>query len=122
MRYVRLYADAEGESHFEDVDVELASRDFSPPAPPLNLGPFTPALRFTFLMAPVGWSGDWHPAPAPQFFCQLAGEFEITASDGTTKRFPPGSVLLLEDTTGKGHATRVLGDEEALVGVTQLPD
>jgi hypothetical protein len=34
---------------------------------------------------------------------------EITTSDGETRRFGPGSLCLLDDTTGKGHNTRVLG-------------
>ena len=122
MRYVRLYADAQGESHFEDVEVDLVPTDFVPPAPPLNIGPFTPALRFTLLCAPTGWSGDWHPAPHRQFFCQLRGEYEITASGSETCRFVPGSVLLLEDTSGKGHTTRITGREDSLVAVTQLPN
>jgi len=38
-------------------------------------------------------------------------------SDGTVRRSGPGAVALLEDTTGQGHITRVIGDEavEALV-------
>jgi hypothetical protein len=34
MKYVRIYADLTGESHFKDVEVELAQVDFAPPAPP----------------------------------------------------------------------------------------
>jgi hypothetical protein len=40
----------------------------------------------------------------------MRGEYEITASDGTTRRFVPGSLLLLEDTSGQGHATRIIAD------------
>jgi hypothetical protein len=47
--------------------------------------------------------------------CVLRGEFEATASDGETRRFPPGAVLLLEDTTGKGHVTRVVGTGPFLI-------
>ena len=31
--YVRVYADDKGESHFEDVAIELSEVDFAPPAP-----------------------------------------------------------------------------------------
>ena len=44
-QYVRLYADAAGESHFEEVEVPLATQDFAPPAQPMNLSAFTPATR-----------------------------------------------------------------------------
>ena len=33
--YVRIYADAAGESHFENVAIVLAEADFAPPAPPV---------------------------------------------------------------------------------------
>ena len=122
MKYTRLYADASGDSHFEEVEVVLTPTDFAPPAPPLDVWSFVPAARFSFLRAASGWSGDWHPAPRRQFFCQLNGEYEITASDGATRRFPAGSVLLLEDTIGKGHATRVISQEDVLIAVVQLPD
>jgi hypothetical protein len=54
--------------------------------------------------------------------CTLRGAYEVTASDGMVRRFPVGSLLLLEDTTGKGHLTRSVGDDEMLVlSVTLAP-
>jgi uncharacterized cupin superfamily protein len=35
------------------------------------------------------------------------GEFEIATTDGETRTFTPGTVLLIEDTTGRGHVTTV---------------
>jgi hypothetical protein len=32
----------------------------------------------------------------------------------------PGSAVLLEDTTGKGHRSRVIGDRDALLIAVQL--
>ena len=37
------------------------------------------------------------------------------ASDGEVRRFPPGALLLLEDTTGKGHITRIVSEEAVLI-------
>jgi hypothetical protein len=34
---------------------------------------------------------------------KLAGEAEIIASDGERRQVGPGMVVLLEDTSGKGH-------------------
>jgi quercetin dioxygenase-like cupin family protein len=120
--YVRLFADQAGESHFEDARTELAPADFAPPAPPLHLSPAFPAARFVFLPAPEGWFGDWHPAPRTQVFAFLSGEIEVEASDGERRRFVPGDCLLMEDTVGKGHATRNVGAGVVLMAVTQLPD
>lgn len=120
VQYVRLYADEQGESHFEEVQVSLTPTGFAPPAPPLDISEFVGVRRFAFLRAPTGWFGDWHPAPARQFLVVLEGEFEVSASDGETRRFGAGSVLLVEDTTGKGHMTRALGEDEASAAVVQI--
>jgi hypothetical protein len=41
----------------------------------------------------------------------LSGEGEIEASDGEVRRLLPGMVLLAEDTTGRGHRVKHIGDE-----------
>ena len=121
--YVRLFADERGESHFEDVDLDLAPVDFAPPAPPLHVAALAAATRCFFVDAPADWDGRVpHPAPRRQLFCNLRGEYEVTASDGQTRRFPAGSVLLLEDTSGEGHATRVIGGAEVLIVAVALDD
>ncbi len=122
MKYVRLYADAAGESHFEDRAAPLASVDFAPPAPPLDVSAPEVASRFLFLSAPVGWVGEWHLVPQRQWMLYPAGEIEVEASDGEVRRFGPGSVTLVEDTTGKGHRSRVVGGTAALLAVVQSPD
>ena len=50
-------------------------------------------------------------------FCTLRGEYEVTASDGEVRCFPVGSLLLLEDTTGKGHASRIVGGDVLVLAV-----
>jgi hypothetical protein len=89
--YSRLYADADGESHFEDIEIELASTDYAPPAPPLDLSSFTPATQFGFMRAPAGWSNNWHPSSARNIFFVLSGEWEVTASDGEARALRPAA-------------------------------
>ena len=121
--YVRLYADERGESHFAEVEIELGLVDFAPPAPPLHVAALFPATGCGFVCAPADWDGGIpHPSPRRQLFCALRGQYEITASDGTTRRFPAGSLLLLEDTTGKGHTTRIVGGVDAQVVAVALAD
>ena len=120
--YTRLYSDAQGESHFEDVEVDLTLTDYAPPAPPLDLSSFTPATQFGFMNAPAGWSSDWHRTTARNIFFVLSGEWEVTASDGEARRFAAGSVLLVQDTTGKGHTSRVVSETESLAAMVQLSD
>jgi hypothetical protein len=121
MKYTRIYRDAAGESHFEDVAVELTPVDFAPPAPPLNLAAPMEAERVVLCHAPRAWVGDWHPAPQRQFYVQLSGHLEVEVSDGEVRRFSSGSLVLLEDTSGKGHLTKVAGDAAVEAVFVQLP-
>ncbi len=122
MKYVRIYADQNGDSHFEDVEVGMSLTNFAPPAPPGDLSPLMPTTNVAFLGLPAGWYGPPHPAPRRQFLFCLTGELEGAVSDGEVRRFAPGSFGLVEDTWGKGHTTRVVGNDYALLAVVQLPD
>jgi hypothetical protein len=70
------------------------------------------STALTFVSAPAGWVGEWHPAPRRQFMVKLTGVTEILASDGERREFGPGTALLLEDITGKGHYSRVMGPDD----------
>jgi quercetin dioxygenase-like cupin family protein len=120
MKYTVLYPDPSGESHFKDVEFPFDSVNFAPPAPPVGLSDFMDVSKMVFFNIPAGWFGDWHPAPKKQFFCCLKGVAELVASDGETRRFGAGDVFLLEDTSGKGHTTRVIGSEAFVAAVVQL--
>jgi len=121
MQYTRIYSDEAGETHFASATIDMRLIQFAPPAAPMATSPFTPATRVTFLVPAAGWYGEPHPSPARQFFFCLAGEWEVTVSDGERRRFAPGSVVLLDDTTGKGHATRIVSEVDALAAMVQLP-
>ena len=122
MRYVRIYADEAGVSHYRDVEVDFTESDFAPPAPPLGLSVLMPAEWTGFILMPVAWAGGWHPTPRRQFMILLSGQVEVRVGDGETRRFRPGDVTLLEDTVGAGHWTTVPGDESAILAVVQLPE
>jgi hypothetical protein len=120
MSYTRLYETDDGESHFEDIEIDLALTDYAPPAKPLFLSAASPAAEFGFMKAPAGWSSDWHPSSARNLFFVLSGEWEVTASDGESRRFGVGSVLLVEDTQGKGHTSRVVSETDSLAAMVRL--
>jgi ethanolamine utilization protein EutQ (cupin superfamily) len=50
---------------------------------------------------------DWHTAPRKQFAINMTGDLEVEISDGTRQAIGQGDLVYLEDTTGKGHVTRV---------------
>ena len=122
MKYIRIYADQKGKSHFEDVEINLARTDFAPPAPPINLSSFSPALRYAFGSFPVGWRGDWHPTPQRQIFFILSGKIAVQVGDGEVRHLRAGSAVLLEDATGRGHVSWVTSKTDALTAVVQLPE
>ena len=122
VRYTRLFADRHGASCFEDQGTELKLGFAAPPAEPLYSAQFLPAEGTFWLGAPTTWRGDEaHPAPRRMIFVTVQGEYQITATDGETRRFPKGSVLLIENTTGKGHSTKVMSAEDAIVLAVELP-
>jgi len=109
MFYTRVYTDESGESHFEDIEINFKSVDFAPPAPPLELLEFGSVENCTLLRGTEGWYGDWHPAPYRQIHFYLSGNVEAETSDGEKRHFGPGSIILVEDTAGKGHKSHVVG-------------
>lgn len=113
MRITRIYSDETGESHFEHQEIMVSTVDFAPPAPPLNVSSPFPTTQMVFIEIPADWYGEWHPAPRRQYWIGVAGSIDVTVSTGETRRFGPGSVVLLEDVTGKGHVTREVDGELA---------
>ena len=119
--YLRIYADEEGESHFEDVELRFEQTDLVPPAPPVFLTELIDAERFAFELVHPGWVGDPHPAPQRLLAVYMSGAGTMEASDGEVRDLRPGTILLAEDTIGRGHKSRVTGDEEMLVLIVMLP-
>jgi len=120
LSYVRLYPDSVGDSHFEPVAIETFPHDFAPPAPSFNVSELAPASRYGFLCVPMGWIGDLHPSPLRMWIFLLSGEMEFEASDGQRHHLTPGGAVLLEDTIGKGHRSKVVGSAAAVLAVVHL--
>jgi quercetin dioxygenase-like cupin family protein len=114
MRYTRLFSDEQGESHFDEVEIDFASADYVEGSTPLKLSSPQAVMGYRFMDAPAGWTSDWHPSSARNLFVVLSGEWEVTASDGEARRFRTGDVLLVDDVSGKGHRSRVLGEENSV--------
>ena len=111
MKYVRLRADKNGNSHFEDATLELDEADYRPPAPLVFVSHAYQTDGVQFIRLPPGWAADSIKVPKMQFFICLKGHIEVTATDGKMRTFGPGDTVLMEDGDGKGHRTRVKSDE-----------
>jgi|ERR1700752_282282 len=121
-QYVRLYNDADSTSHFSDCESKLSPVDFAPGLQPLFLSDPIKADQASLFGAPAGWQSDWHPSSGRHLFAVLSGEWEVTAADGESRTFAKGDVLLVEDTGGKGHKSRVIGDNDSLSILIRLLD
>ena len=122
MRYSRLFADSEGASCFDDQQAELEVGFAAPPAEPLYAAKFSPAVDAFWMGTVPTWKGDIpHPAPRRMAFVTVQGEYQITATNGETRKFPVGSVLLIEDTTGAGHLTKNISAGDTIVLAIGLP-
>src|SRR5262249_11727672 len=105
-KFTRLFVDERGGSHFEDLVTELQP-GFCPPgmATPGFSAPFLITNDSFWIGAPSGWKDDTpHTAPRRMILVTTQGEYEVTTSTGMVRRFPIGSVVLVEDTSGAGHS------------------
>ena len=112
MAITRLYTGPDGQSRLEELD--LAAHP--------ELASLMATKGITFRTAQPGHFSDWHNAPRRQFVITVSGEAEIGLGDGSVHRFGPGHVNLVEDLTGKGHTTRVVGNQPRVTATVHLVD
>jgi hypothetical protein len=106
MQIVRVYTGADGESHFEDIDVEFAeSGAFG------KISKMVKARGVLFREVGGDYDLDFHNAPRRQYVVNLTGSVDLEVGDGTRRRLGPGTVLLAEDTTGRGHKSQAVAGE-----------
>jgi hypothetical protein len=120
MKYLRLTADKNGNSHFEDATLKLDEADYRPPAPMVFLSHSYRSDGVQFMRLAAGWAADGIQVSKKQFFICLKGHVEITTSDGKSRSFAPGDTLLVEDVDSKGHRTRVKGEAECIALVVPV--
>ena len=112
MGIFRLYTGNDMKSHIEEQTYASHPALTEPQA----------ASRIVFGEIPVGMFKDWHYPPCRQYIIILSGQLENGLGDGTVRRFGPGDARLVEDLTGQGHTTRVVGNEPVKTAVIPLAD
>jgi hypothetical protein len=103
MTIVRVYTGADGESHFEDLEIELEDRGVIG-----QISKLWKATGVVFRTTEGDYHLDFHNAPRRQFVINLDAAVELEVGDGTRRVLEPGDVLLAEDTTGRGHISRAV--------------
>jgi quercetin dioxygenase-like cupin family protein len=103
---VRIYAGPDGKSRQEPIEVPLGTAKFG------LVSKLFSGAGVEFHRQPPGGVASWHTAPRRQLIATISGEAEIETGDGKVLRSRPGVVHLVEDLTGQGHITRIVGAED----------
>ncbi|MEO6968929.1 MAG: hypothetical protein ABI132_10835 [Rhodanobacteraceae bacterium] len=126
--YWHIWTDADGVSH----QTQCALKDFElggvgDAAPQWNDEQKKSDATVVFVVLPVGWVGEWHENPAPQWILPLSGRWFVESMDGTRVEMGAGDLSLGEDQNcvaddqgNKGHRSGTIGDEPAVLMTVQL--
>ena len=130
LAYWRLWTDADGvsrQSLCRMTAFELQS--IQPPAAPQWQGRKSRAdMTVMVTVLPVGWTGDWHENPRPQWIVPLSGRWWVESMDGTRREFGPGELSLGADQNcreqegRRGHRSGAVGDVPAVLMLVQYED
>jgi hypothetical protein len=126
--YWHLWTDDDGVSHQRRCELtEFELGQVGDAAPQWNDKQPRGDATVVFTVLPVGWIGEWHENPAPQWIVPLSGRWFVEAMDGTRREFGAGDLALgedqhcTEDDGGrKGHRSGTLGGEPCVLMCVQL--
>ena len=130
IKYWDLWTGKDGMAHLNQCEFKnFALKTMKAPAAPQWQDILKAEGKVISTVQPVGWAGDWHEDPVPQFVITLKGKWYITANDGKHIEMGPGDILLGEDLHTKpnseghiGHLSGTVGDEDSQLMVVQLKD
>ena len=117
MKVTRVFATSDGGSAFEDIEIELTDAGQIG-----RLSSWVGARDVAFRENSPDYDYDWHHAPARQLIVLLDGAIEIEVTTGEKRAFRGGDVLLVEDTSGRGHRTRTTDGRSRRSLFIRLPD
>jgi hypothetical protein len=105
MRVHNIYEDEQGISHFRDIEIDWVET--------VRASKRSEVFKVTGLVFRQN-QGDyalgWHSAPRRQFIVNLDAGVRITTGDGEIRTIGAGEVILVEDTTGKGHISESIAE------------
>jgi hypothetical protein len=126
--YWHLWTDEDGVSRHARCEIEQFDfKGVGDAAPQWNNRQARSEATVVFTVQPVGWVGEWHENPAPQWILPISGRWWVEAMDGTRVEMGPGDLSLGEDqhciadsAQRKGHRSGTIGDEPAVLMTVQL--
>ena len=112
----RLYTGPDNQTHAEEIELTFAAGN------PSDVSKMMPVTGVELHRGAAGRVSDWHPGPRRQYVITLSGRGELEVAGGKKIPVGPGHIELIEDTTGKGHITRVTGSEDRVYLFLPLAD
>ncbi|HVB87100.1 MAG TPA: hypothetical protein VNK23_10610 [Candidatus Dormibacteraeota bacterium] len=97
-----LYTGPDGLAYVKDIQVAARAN---------GVADLLPVAGEEVHRTPAGFSIGWHVEKRRQYLITLSGSGQIDIAGGKKIILTPGSILLVENTTGKGHMTRTLGNK-----------
>ena len=116
MKITNIYLDDHGHSYFGEAELAQTgnARRISAKRQDVEYWQMSKTLPGHYV--------DFKPVPEPRFIAVLSGRMELTVSNGEKRYFSRGDMFLLQDTSGQGHCTRVLGFEPCRTLIIALPE
>ncbi len=126
--YWHVWTDSEGVSHQSRCQLnDFHTAPIQPGATPQWIGAKTQQQATVFVtVLPVGWIGNWHENPHPQWIIPLSGRWFVETMDGVRVEMGPGELSFGEDQNTRpvggrrGHLSGTIGPEPAVLMLVQL--
>lgn len=106
----RLHTGLDNQTHAEDIEMSFTAATVGFAGS--DVSQLMKISGAEIHRTPAGAVQDWHPASRRQYVILLSGREEFEVAGGNKVVLEPGHILLAEDTTGKGHISRVVGPED----------
>jgi hypothetical protein len=98
----RIYNGPDNVAHSEEVEMNFTK----------EVSKMLPVVGAELHRGAPGRVSDWHQGPSRRYVITMSGHGELEVANGKKIPVEPGHIELIEDTTGKGHITRVIGDQD----------
>jgi len=127
--YWHVWTDEKGVSHQKRCELSAFKlQSISQGAAPSWLDiQNTPGATVLVVVQPVGWVGEWHENPKPQWIIPLSGRWFVETMDGKRVEMGPGEVSFggdqntRPDAQGrKGHRSGTVGNQPSVNLIVQL--
>jgi hypothetical protein len=127
--YWHVWTDEKGVSHQKRCEMsEFKLQSISEGAAPSWIDKqSTPGATVLVVVQPVGWVGEWHENPKPQWIIPLSGRWFVETMDGKRVEMGPGDISFGGDQNTKpdaqgrkGHRSGTVGNQPSVNLIVQL--